>query len=363
MFRGLYTAVSGMQTGQKRLDIASNNMANINTTGFKKDIVVSEAFPEVLIKKINGQLPTEPVRTNGNLEANRDGEAFNIVTDRGFFTVNSPMGISYSRELNFAVDENGYLKTYIRNIEGEIDTSEGNFVLDRQGAVIQTEGNDIDINETGQLVADGTAVADLIYTPDPDVIGTINSGRRFERTHTNFNQGTLDETGNSLDFAIDGKGFFRVTTPEGEMYTKNGNFYLNEDGEITTSEGYQLSGQYGSIILHDDILDGNDFQLGDSGEIIVDGQIIDQIDIVNILNVNDLDKHGQSYYVLKENAEIEDAPFEGKILQGFLEGSNVNPINEMVNMINIMRVYESNNRVVRAYDEILQKAVNEIGKL
>lgn len=363
MFRGLYTAVSGMQTGQKRLDIASNNMANINTTGFKKDVIVSEAFPEVLIKKINGQLPTEPVRTNGNLEVNRDGEAFNITTDRGFFTVNSPMGTSYSRELSFAVDENGYLRTYVRNIEGEIDTSEGNFVLDRQGAVIQVEGDNIDINEEGQLIVDGAPVADLIHRPACDVIGTINSGRRFERTHTNFSQGTLEETGNNLDFAIDGRGFFRVMAPEGEMYTRNGSFYLNENGEITTDEGYQLLGQDESIILDEDILDGNDFQIRNNGEVIADGQIIDRIDIVNILNVNDLDKHGQSYYVLKEDAEIEDAPFEGKILRGFLEGSNVNPINEMVNMINIMRVYESNNRVVRAYDEILQRAVNEIGKV
>ena len=146
MFRGLYTAVSGMQTGQKRLDIASNNMANINTTGFKKDVIVSEAFPEVLIKKINGQLPTEPVRTNGNLEVNRDGEAFNITTDRGFFTVNSPMGTSYSRELSFA-----WTKMVFKNLRTQYRRGDRylrrEFVLDRQGAVIQVEGDNIDITK------------------------------------------------------------------------------------------------------------------------------------------------------------------------------------------------------------------------
>jgi len=358
MFRGLYTAVSGMQTSQKRLDIASNNMANTNTTGFKKDIMVSEAFPEVLIKKIRGQLPANPIKTNGSLEINRDGEGFNITTERGFFIVDSPMGTSYSRELNFVVDENGYLRTYGRNLEGRIDTSEGNFVLDRQNNRIQVENNNIDINPQGQLTADGAVVADLIYKPNFDVIGTINSGRRFERTHTDFNQGTLEETGNALDFAISGRGFFRVTSPQGEMYTRNGSFYLNGNGEVVTDEGYQLLGRNGNVIL-----DGDDFRLSNNGEIIVDGQAVDQIDIINILNVNDLDKYGQSYYILKENAEIEDAPFEGEILQGFLEGSNINPISEMVNMINIMRAYESNSRVVRAYDEILQKAVTEVGKL
>ncbi|HZK57134.1 MAG TPA: flagellar hook-basal body complex protein [Clostridia bacterium] len=358
MFRGLYTATSGMQTSQKRLDIASNNMANVNTTGFKKDIMVSEAFPEVLIKKINGQLPTKPVKTSGSLEINRDGEGFNVTTERGFFIIDSPMGTSYNRELNFAVDENGYLRTYGRDLEGRIDTSEGNFVLDRQNNRIQVENNNIDINPQGQLTADGAVIADLIYKPNFGVIGTINSGRRFERTHTDFNQGTPEETGNTLDFAISGRGFFRVAFPEGEMYTRNGSFYLNANREVVTDEGYQLLGRNGNIVL-----DGDDFRFGSNGEIIMDGEAINQIDIINILNVNDLDKYGQSYYILKENAEIEDAPFEGEILQGFLEGSNINPISEMVNMINIMRAYESNSKVVKAYDEILQKAVTEVGKL
>lgn len=358
MFRGLYTAVSGMQTSQKRLDIVSNNMANVNTTGFKKDVMVSEAFPEVLIKKINGQLPTEPININGSLEVNRDGETFNLTTERGFFTVNSPMGTSYSRELNFAVDGNGYLRTYSRNIEGRIDTSEGNFVLDGQGRRIQIENNNIDISPEGQLIANGTVVADLIHRPAFDVIGTINSGRRFERTYINFTQGILEETGNSLNFAINGKGFFRVMTPEGEMYTRNGSFYLDQGGQVVTDEGYPLLGQNGNITLS-----GNDFQLGSNGEIVVDGQVINRIDIVNILNVNDLDKYGQSYYLLTENVDIEAAPFEGEILQGFLEGSNINPINEMVDMINVMRAYESNSRVVKAYDDMLQRAVNEVGKL
>lgn len=358
MFRGLYTGVSGMQTSQKRLDITSNNMANVNTTGFKKDLLISENFPEVLMKKINGKLPAQAVRPNGDLQANREGEALNISTERGFFTVSSPKGISYSRQVNFALDENGYLRTYGRNIDGQIDTSEGNFVLNSQGGIIQVEGNDLDVNEQGQLLVDGAVAADLIYRPSLDVIGTINSGRRFEKTHTNFNQGPLLETGNSMNFAIEGRGFFRVTAGEGEMYTRNGSFYLNDNRELVTEEGYSLMGQNGSIII-----EGTDFQVTTEGQVIVDGQVIDQIDIVNILNVKDLNKFGQSYYIGKEDVDLDIQPFEGQLVQGYLEGSNINPIDEMVDMINIMRAYESNSRVVRAYDEILQRAVNEIGKV
>jgi len=358
MFRGLYTAVSSMQTNQKMLDVASNNMANVNTTGFKKDVMISETFPETLIKKINGQLPTQPIKVNGSLDVSKDGEGFYLATERGFFTVDSPMGTSYSREIKFALDESGYLKTYSRNAEGRVDTSEGNFVLDGQGARILVQNNNIDVNAEGQLVANGAIVANLIHKPANNTIGTINGGRRFEKTYTNFIQGTVEETGNNLNVAIEGNGFFKVTTPDGEMYTRNGSFTLSQNGELVTSEGYPLLGQNGPITLNSE-----NFQLGSDGQVTVDGQVIDVIDITNILNINSLNKHGQSYYVMTQGAEIDEAPFEGKVLQGFLEASNINPINEMVNMISIMRSYESSNKVVKAYDDMLQRAANDIGKL
>jgi len=358
MFRGLYTAVSSMQTNQKMLDIASNNMANVNTTGFKKDVMVSETFPETLIKKINGQLPTQPIKPNGSLEINRDGEGFHLATDRGFFTANSPMGTSYSREMKFSVDEDGYLRTYNRDRQGNIDTSEGNFVLDSNGTRIQVQNNDIDVNNEGQLVVNGAIAANLIHRPAINTIGTINGGRRLEKTHINFTQGTLEESGNSLNFAINGSGFFKVATPLGDMYTRNGNFTLNQGGDLVTSEGYPLLGQNGPITLN-----GSDFDLGSNGQIIVDGRLVDVISMTDILNINDLDKHGQSYYVARQGLEIEETPFQGELLQGFLEGSNINPVNEMVNMINIMRSYESSNKIVKAYDDILQRAANDIGKV
>jgi flagellar basal-body rod protein FlgG len=303
-------------------------------------------------------LPTQAIKLNGSLDISIDGDGFELATERGFFTVDSPKGISYSREIKFAVDENGYLRTYGRDRQGNIDTSEGNFVLDGQGVRIQVPNNNIDINESGQVVSNGAVVADLIHRPAMNTIGTMNNGRRFERTHINFIQGTLEQTGNNLNFAIDGNGLFKVMTPEGEMYTRNGSFTLNQNGDLVTSEGYPLLGQNGPITL-----EGSNFGLGTNGQIIVDGQIIDQINITDIVNVNDLDKYGQSYYVAREGLTIQEAPFNGEILQGFLEGSNINPIDEMVNMINIMRSYESSNRAAKAYDEMLQRAVNDIGKL
>ncbi len=359
MFRGLYTATSGMQLEQKRLDVTSNNIANVNTTAFKRDVIISEAFPEVLMKKINGVLPSHPINTNGYLEVDRDGEIYNVTTDKGFFIVDSPKGTNYSRDISFAVDENGYLRTFGRDIDGQVDASEGNFILDNQRRRIQVEGGDIDIDDNGQLTAGG-AQANILYRPDRNVIGTINSGRRFEKTQYNFTQGILEDTGNNLDFAIEGRGFFKLRTPDGEeMYTRNGNFFINENNELVNEEGYFLVGIEGNIVI-----DGDDFYVTNNGEFIVDNEeLAGQIDMINILNLKDLNKIGHAYYTLKDGVEPDEAPFEGQIVQGYLEGSNINTVNEMVEMINIMRAYESNSKVLRAYDEILQRAVNEIGKV
>lgn len=358
MFRGLYTAASGMQSNQMRLDITSNNMANVNTTGYKKDVLVSEAFPEVLLKKINGVLPTDTIKANGALEINRDGSAFNLMTERGFFTVESPMGKSYNRDLNFALDDDGFLRTYARDQNGEIDPSEGNFILDSGGQRIQVQGQNVEVNEEGQVLGNDGRLVDLIYKPKTGIIGTINSGRRFEKTNINFKEGSLEETGNNLDFAIKGQGFFTIQGPETTLYTQNGNFTLNQNNQLVTSEGYGVMGQNGPITL-----EANDFHVTANGEIIINGQVVDQINLVNITNIKDLNKHGHSYYIEEEGMELNTEAFQGELVQGYLEASNINPVNEMVDMINIMRSYESNSKVVRAYDEMLQRAVNDIGKL
>lgn len=362
MLRGLYTAVSAMQTTQKKLDVVSNNMANINTTAFKKDVVVTEAFPEVLIQKINGHQQTEPYLRNISVETERDGEALKVSTESGYFVAESPLGRSYSSYTSFALDEEGYLRTFVRDTEGRIDASEGNYILDTNGNRIQVDGNDIDVNQQGQVVVNGQMVANLLYRPGFNTIGTINSGLRLEKMQTNFTQGSFEETGNPLDLGIEGNGFFRINTPQGEMYTRNGNFTLNANGEIVTKEGYPLMGQYGSIMIEGEFQTA-DFRIAEDGAVILKGEFIDQIDVLNITNVNELRKYGEGYYQIAEGSEVKTEAFQGKIMQGYLETSNINAIEEMVDMISILRLYEANQKVVQAYDEILQKAVNEIGRV
>lgn len=272
------------------------------------------------------------------------------------------MGRSYSSYTSFALDEEGYLRTFVRDTEGRIDASEGNYILDTNGNRIQVDGNDIDVNQQGQVVVNGQMVANLLYRPGFNTIGTINSGLRLEKMQTNFTQGSFEETGNPLDLGIEGNGFFRINTPQGEMYTRNGNFTLNANGEIVTKEGYPLMGQYGSIMIEGEFQTA-DFRIAEDGAVILKGEFIDQIDVLNITNVNELRKYGEGYYQIAEGSEVKTEAFQGKIMQGYLETSNINAIEEMVDMISILRLYEANQKVVQAYDEILQKAVNEIGRV
>lgn len=357
MLRGLYTAASAMQTIEKKIDVTANNIANVNTTSFKKDVVISETFPEVLLQKINGRLPAE-VFSRTPIDVQRDGEAYQLSSDRGFFSVQSPLGVSFNRELGFALDESGYLKTYSRNGLGAVDTSQGNLVLDSNGRPVRIDGDSFEVTAEGEVLSNGQTVASLINRGTINTIGTINGGLRISKIDTNFSQGALEETGNNMDLALEGRGFFKVLTPKGEMYTRNGDFTLNNNGEIVTAEGYFLAGQYGSILT-----EGNDFSLNEHGEIIINNEIADRIQIVDITNLSALKKYGESLFQATEGAEIQTGPFEGKVLQGFLESSNVNTIKEMVEMINSFRSYESNQKIVKAYDDILQRAVNDIGAL
>ncbi|SHH19677.1 flagellar hook-basal body protein [Tepidibacter thalassicus] len=357
MFRGLYTVTSAMQTNQKKLDVVANNIANANTNGFKKDVVISEAFPEKLISKINGKLPSNP-NNKGNLDVKRDGEGFFVTTPKGFFTVDSPMGRSYNRSLKFAVDNQGYLKTYTRDINKGVDTTTGFYVLDSNGNRIQVPDKNIEIDKVnGNILSNGQVIANIIYNPPKNVIGTINGGLRLDRIQTNFSLGQLIPTNNKLDFAIKGEGFFKIQTKSGIRYTRDGSFLINDKGQLVTQDGNYVLGKNGVITLSED------FKVTSDGKLYVDDSYVDQLDIVNVLNVNALRKEGNNLYKVEDNVNPNEEQFKGELIQGSLEGSNVSSINEMVDMISVLREYESDQKVIKAYDDMLGKAVNEIGKV
>jgi len=174
---------------------------------------------------------------------------------------------------------------------------------------------------------------------------------------TDFSQGQMIATGNPLDAALSGSGFFVVRTPQGERYTRDGSFKLSQDGRLVTSNGEPVLGSGGEIQI-----DGSQVTIGEKGEIFVDGEEVDTLKVVDFEKPYKMHKEGKSLYAKSGNAaEIPSADFAVK--QGYSEGANINIVSSMANMINIQKNYDANSKVLTSIDESIRKLVTEVGRM
>ena len=176
-------------------------------------------------------------------------------------------------------------------------------------------------------------------------------------TQTLFNQGDIQNTGNPLDLAIEGEGFFKVKTPQGMRYTRTGNFRLSREKVLVNADSYPVMGKKGEIRFS-----GQTFVVGVDGTIKVDGAEVGRIDLVNFSDLSGLKKEGQTLFRL-EIPQAEGEARNSQLHQGALESSNVNPIEEMVKLIDSLRSYESCMKVIQSNDEMDGRAVNELGRV
>jgi flagellar basal-body rod protein FlgG len=192
----------------------------------------------------------------------------------------------------------------------------------------------------------------------------IGHGVRQVATQKIYTQGSFQETGNSLDMAIEGDGFFQVTMPDGTIsYTRDGSFKKDEQGRIVTSEGYPLEPQ---ITIPENATDISISSTGIVSATIPDQtetQEIGQLQLARFVNSAGLENIGRN--LLRETA-ASGAPVvtdpgtdgSGTLVQKYLEMSNVQVVEEMVNMIVAQRAYEVNSKAITTADEMLQQANN-----
>ena len=218
---------------------------------------------------------------------------------------------------------------------------------------------------------------DLIYlnqrtvgtqTADDGTVRPVGSqiglGASLVAVYDNFSQGPTEITNNSLDLSINGKGFFRVTTPDGsEAYTRAGSFQLNADGALVTADGYPVSP---GITIP---IDATSVTVNNSGEVLVTlpnqtaPANVGQLDLVRFQNEAGMEHKGQNLYA---ETEASGAPVDGVaneegfgfIMQGSLEGSNVDTVLELTDMIKAQRLFELNVKVLSAADESM-KTLNQ----
>jgi flagellar basal-body rod protein FlgG len=261
MNSALWAAKTGLDAQQTKMSVVSHNLANVNTTGFKKDRAIFEDLLYQNVKQVGGSTSQDTV---------------------------SPTGLS------------------------------------------------------------------------------VGTGVRIVATEKNYTQGGLSNTGNSLDVAINGRGFFQVLMPDGSFgYTRDGSFKMSAEGELVTSSGYKV--QPGITIPSG----AQSVTIGTDGVVsaLVAGSAaptqIGTLQLTDFVNPSGLQPRGENMVV--ESAASGPAQTStpglnglGTVQQGSLEGSNVNVVEELVNMIETQRAYEMNSKAISTTDQMLQYVSNNL---
>ena len=212
------------------------------------------------------------------------------------------------------------------------------------------------------------------------IIGKLGTGVELNELFVDFSQGAFKETENDYDLALEGKGFFVVSTPYGELFTRNGGFYRGKEGFLETKEGYPVLGQNGPIRVQE-----NNFKIDKEGNIWINAEyaddpntmisrthnewgevvLLDTLRLVGFEYERYLKKQGSSLYRADEfsgppiELDIFDRP---NVHQGFVEAANVDPVIEMVQMIEVNRSYEANQKVIQTHDSMLGTLITQYAK-
>ncbi|MFH0976212.1 MAG: flagellar basal-body rod protein FlgF [Spirochaetota bacterium] len=208
-------------------------------------------------------------------------------------------------------------------------------------------------------------------------VGKLGTGAEVNEVYTEFEQGSLQRTENPFDLALEGRGFFTVETERGDRYTRDGGFTVSSEGLLVTKNGNPVLGENGQIKVQ-----ANNFMINERGEVLVnsaisleprdvvsmannnweDPVVIDKLKIVDFENIHEIKKEGDALYRETELSGPPIPPENIKVIQSFLEKSNVNAVREMVDMIEVQRAYEANQKTILTHSDTLGRLINEVAR-
>ena len=192
-------------------------------------------------------------------------------------------------------------------------------------------------------------------------LGGVSFGNRIDEVVTNFNQGVFVQTGNKSDFAIDGNGFFQVRDNNGKVfYSRDGSFKVDSQGYLVTNAGYNVIGENTLTGVQEPIYVGSKKMTTSApNELIIEGGGRYRFSIVDFNDYKSIKKVGDNLYS-GDNIKNTNNYF---IKQGFVEGSNVDYISAATDMMETLREFEANQRVIQTIDSTLRQIANEIGSV
>jgi len=190
-----------------------------------------------------------------------------------------------------------------------------------------------------------------------DYLGTMGLGSQISPEYIDFQQGALQDTGNPLDFALQGNGFFSVKTPDGNRYTRDGRFLRDAENTLVTVEGYQVLDDAGQPI---ELPDG-EVSVAADGAISVNGTAVAALGIGVFTDPETELQHTEGNLFTGPTASTsEEVP---QVVQGYLEASNANPSQLMTQLVEVARSYEAAQKLVQNQDELLGKTIASLGRI
>lgn len=211
--------------------------------------------------------------------------------------------------------------------------------------------------------------------------GAENAMVAVDGSYTIHEQGQFIPTNNPLDIAIKGDGFIEVLSPTGVRFTRKGNLSLNRESELVTDQGFKVLSALNVNITQESLREpaaigslpkpeervfkvptNSKITFSQDGEVLTRDGSLGKISIVEFADKHALKKEGNSLFITPDEANILRTDIKSTVNQGFLEGSNVNAIEEMSELIKAHRHFESIQKAINAYDSISGKAANDIGK-
>lgn len=226
----------------------------------------------------------------------------------------------------------------------------------KQSMIGQLDRNSVVANNLANVNSNGYK-RDVMFS---EVMKSNNKSSVKNQIATDFSQGDLRQTNNPLDMAISGPGMFTIDDGNQTAYTRDGHFTRGSDGFLQTSSGKPVMGQAGWIDLGRGLGSVGEVRIGTGGDVHVDDELIDTLEISYFGKQSDLKKVGANLFTAKPGA-IDHRIEEPKIMQGKIEGSNVVAVHEMVELIELQRNFQTSQKALQALDNAVGKAANSIG--